>query len=175
MKQKNTKNLGAIYVTIHEIIKNTTKDLKRLYTEEHLVNCNNKVIKESVLTNENLANLLEYILIKMLNLMVNVDFKDRFGIKFSRVEDEEDVLSEDAGKSSGSAELVGEDIWGAPAPSADLDEFRMENMAEKCDLVYDILKGMMKETLEKDRLHLPEKISMKPQNVKMILKKKLRP
>ena len=91
MKQKNTKNLGAIYVSIHEIIKNTTKDLKHLYTEEHHVNCNSKVIKESVLTNENLANLLEYILIKMLNLIVNVDFKDKFGIKFSKVEDEEDV------------------------------------------------------------------------------------
>ena len=27
----------------------------------------------------------------------------------------------------------------------------MENMTEKCDLVYDLLKQMMKETLEKDK------------------------
>ena len=148
MAQKNTNNLGAIYITIYEIIKNTTRDLKQLYTEEHVVNCNNKVLKQSMLTNENLANLLEYILIKMLTLMVNVDFKDIINIKHSKVIDAEETLEEDTGKSSGK---LGEDLEGAPAPSSESDEFRMVNMAEKCSLVYDLLKEMMKETLEKDK------------------------
>ena len=110
------------------------------------------LLAESVFTNENLASFLEYVLIRVLNIILSFEIKEPSSIKKKVVEKDELELKK-------TVEKVGEDLKTADEDlSLSLDELITENMKEKADLVYDLLKLMKKTTEDMDKF-TREKIS----------------
>ena len=69
INSKLTNNTELVYINLLKILKKSTNNLKNIFSEDHIYNCDN-IEKFSKITNENLSSLLEFIFVIIVKEML---------------------------------------------------------------------------------------------------------
>ena len=136
---KHINNNSVMYTNIFTILKQSTRNLKNIFSENHIYDCS-KITRYSKLTNENLALLLEFIFIIIVKQILN-NTPIRTRRQTSTFDQEQTILSTDDIVVGDLEEL--EEI-----PS---DEIVSNNKKETYSLIYDILNKIHNNTIYTDR------------------------
>ena len=146
ISNKLKNNTESIYTDLFKIIRLSSNNLKNILSENHLYDCK-KIIKYSKLTNENLASLLELILILIIKEMLTYNVEAISKVKSNTFTDMED--------STQSIEY--EEVDEGETPN-EINELEMEmesimtnNKKEVYSLMYDILTKIHDHTIYSDK------------------------
>ena len=141
ISNKLKQNMESIYTDLFRIIRESSKNLKNIVSENHVYDCK-KIIQYSKLTKENLASLLEFILIIIIKKMLTYNLDAKTKIQINTFSDPESAIKsidyEEEEDMNDSNEL-------------EMDSFITNNKKEVYSLIYDILNKMHEHTLYSDK------------------------
>lgn len=92
---KNTHDKQNLYDLIFDYLIKALKNIRKLYSLEHIYNCSQNIIKFSILTNEYIGILIEYIFIFTLNNIIDLNIYDSPNLILYETVDDEPLQTEE--------------------------------------------------------------------------------
>jgi len=142
ISNKLKNNTESIYTDLFRIVSSSSQNLKNILSEDHIYDCK-KIIQYSKLTKENLASLLEFILLIIIKEMLTFTLETKSKVKVNTFNDPESAIK------SADYEEDTEEQNELDQPVK--DTLITNNKKEVYSLVYDILNKMNEHTLYSDK------------------------
>ena len=152
---KKTLASNNNYYHLSKIIKYSSKNLKHIFSEEHVYNCST-IEKFSKLTHENLCSLIELIFIIILKHMLINNTNTKGKRKKSQTFEEDEAMDASSIKIVTSSDISNEEVGGEGNDSNDIEEIvssQEVNASSKeiYNLIYDILVKINSYTINNDK------------------------